>query len=299
MGLFSFFNKTKKTGTDSTVESNELIIGDSTEATEELVETSLSYHPSWDVPQEQQYVFSFLSNELQPLKPNQISLSGIDIDVNEQSGEWLVKAFFRSSLSKPMTMDNAELLILDQGNQIIASKEFDLSVLGELPPNSARPWVFSFNKESIKSHEIPHEGWKIAFNVQSLIPHQLDLHESWEVALTEEQKAALQNIVKDLPKLNAHEINFVGFQVAPQSEGNLAVSLFIRNGNKQHINLEQLPLELLDAQGQTVARGSFKLDKLEVKANTSKPWTFIFPSQMVSKESPDLSRWTVKVIQEQ
>jgi SLAP domain-containing protein len=93
-------------------------------------------------------------------------------------------------------------------------------------------------------------------------------------------------------------VNFTGFQVKPQPEGNLAVSLFIRNGNKQHINLEQLPLELLDATDEVVARGSFKLDNLEVKANTSKPWTFIFPSQMVTKENPDLSRWTIKVIQE-
>lgn len=298
MGLFSFFNKTKKTGADSTVQSDELILGDSNNTSEELVETSLSYHPEWEVPKEQQYVFSFLSNELQPLKPNQISLSGIDIDVNERSGEWLVKAFFRSSLSKPVTMDTAELLLLNQNNQVLASKEFDLSVLGELPPTSARPWVFSFDKDSIKAEEPPVDGWQIAFNVQSLVPHQLDLHETWEVALTAEQKVALQKIVHDLPKLNAHEVNFTGFQVKPQPEGHLAVSLFIRNGNKQHINLEQLPLELIDASGEVVARGSFKLDKLEVKANTSKPWTFIFPSQMVTKEKPDLTRWTVKVIQE-
>jgi len=298
MGLFSFFNKTKKTGEDSTVQSNELIPGDTNISSEEFVQTALSYHPEWEVPKEQQYVFSFLSNELPALKPNQISLSGIDIDVNEQSGEWLVKAFFRSSLSKPVTMDNAELLLLDQDNQVLASKEFDLSVLGELPPTSARPWVFSFDKNSIKTEETPGDGWQIAFNVQSLIPHQLDLHETWEEALTAEQKAALQKIVHELPKLNAHEVNFTGFQVKPQPEGHLAVSLFIRNGNKQHINLELLPLELLDASGEVVARGSFKLDKLEVKANTSKPWTFIFPSQMVTKEKPDLSRWTVKVIQE-
>lgn len=298
MGLFSFFNKTKKTGVDSIVESSELITGDSIETSEEFVQTSLSYHPEWEVPKEQQYVFSFLSNELQPLKPNQISLSGIDIDVNEQSGEWHVKAFFRSSLPKSITMDKAELLILDQDSQVLAAKEFDLSVLGEIPANSDRPWVFTFNQQTIKKAEPPLDGWQIAFNVQSLVPHHLDLHETWEDALSEEQKSALQKIVHDLPKLNSQEVNFTGFQIKPQPEGHLAVSLFIRNGNKQHINLEQVPLELVDASGESVARGSFKLDKLEVKANTSKPWTFIFPQQMITKENPDLSRWAVKVIQE-
>ncbi|MBU0904287.1 MAG: accessory Sec system S-layer assembly protein [Firmicutes bacterium] len=297
MGLFSIFNKTKKTGLDSTVESKELIINGEDVKSEQTVQTTLSYHPEWKVPKEQQYVFSFLSNELPPLKPNQISLSAIDIDLNEVTGEWLVKAFFRSSLNHPVTMDNAELLILDKENHVLASKEFDLSELGELPANSARPWVFSFEQSALKVSDQPEEGWQIAFNVQSLVPHKIDFHESWDVALSAEQKGALEKIVSDLPKLNPHEVNFTGFQIKPQPEGHLAVSLFIRNGNKQHINLEQLPLEIVDAQGDIVARGSFTLDKLEVKANTSKPWTFIFPDQMIVKKNPDFTRWSVKVIQ--
>lgn len=298
MAIFSFFKKTQKTGKDSTVASNELIEGEAETGLEEMIQTELSYHPDWEVPKEQEYVFRFLSNELEPLKPNQISLSGIDIDSHDANGEWLVKAFFRSSLNQPIKMGNVELLLLSEDGNLLASKQFDLGELGEVPAQSDRPWVFAFDKQSQKVEEMPRDGWKLAFNVQSLVPHQLDLAPTWEEALSNDQKEALKNMVDALPKLKDREVNFSGFQAKPQENGSLAISLFIRNGHSQHITLEKLPLEVLDAAGDLVARGSFTLDSLEVKANTSKAWTFIFPAEMIQKQDADFSRWTVRVPQQ-
>jgi len=83
-----------------------------------------------------------------------------------------------------------------------------------------------------------------------------------------------------------------------QEDNSLHASIFIRNGNSKAINIEQLPLEIIDANGKQVARGSFKMDPvLTVQPNTTKPWTFIFPSQLVNAEGADLSRWTARVIQ--
>ncbi|MGB3261485.1 accessory Sec system S-layer assembly protein [Paenisporosarcina sp.] len=296
MGLFSIFKKTEKTGTDSTVESNALIHDASEINPIEEVSTALSLHPAWDVPKEQQYVFSFLSNELEPLKPNQISLSGIDIELDDSTEAWLVKAFLRTSLSTPITLNTAELVLIDQNEKVVAVKEFDLAELGELPATSARPWVFVFEKPTLRG-ELPDKGWRLAFNVQSLVPHQIDLDPTWEEALSNEQKDGLNKIVDSLPKLHDREVNFSGFQAKVQPDGTLAISLFIRNGHSQQITLEQLPLEVLDATGKVVAQGSFAIDQLQVKANTSKPWTFLFPKEMVINKDPDFSKWTVRVPQ--
>lgn len=298
MALFSFFKKSRKTGKDSTVASEELLDAKTNLPVEEIIQTELSYHPEWVVPKEQEYVFRFLSNELEPLKPNQISLSGIDIDLHEGNGDWLVKAFFRSSLDQPIKLGNVELLLMSQNDQIIASKQFNLEELDEIPARSDRPWVFVFDKQSQKVTDIPSEGWKLAFNVQSLVPHQLELAPTWEEALSADQKEALKTIVASLPKLNDREVNFSGFQAKPQGNGSLAISLFIRNGHSQHITLEQLPLEVTDATGDLVARGSFTLESLEVKANTTKAWTFIFPAEMIQKQQADFSKWTVRVPQQ-
>lgn len=297
MNFLSFFKKTEKTGKESAVDSKEIIESvDASTNTDEVV-TKLSYHPEWTVPQEQEYVFRFLSNELAPLKPNQISLSGIEVEVDPATEGWLVKAFFRSSLDQAIQMEEVELLLLDENEEVIASQQFDLSELGNIPPRSARPWIFVFDKANITGETPPVENWTLAFNVQSMMPHRLDLAPSWDEGLAEEQKKMLEETVANLPKLNPREVNITGFQVKAEEDGSIATSVFIRNGHSKEINIEQLPLELLDANQEVVARGTFKLEDFSVKANTTKPWTFIFPKSLVQKEDADFSRWVAKIVQ--
>ena len=295
MKLFSFFKNVEKKGSDSIIGSEEIVEGSGISTSTDEVETTLSLHPGWAVPQEQEYVFRFLSNELEPLKPNQISLSGIDIDVEQANDSWLVKAFFRSSLDQEITVGSIELMLLDEDGKTLASQEFDLNELGSIPARSARPWVFEFTKDNVFAEEPPIENWKLAFNVQSMIPHKLELEQAWEDGLSEDQKESLSKVVEGLPKLKPREVNISGFQVKEQEDGSIAASIFIRNGHSNQINIEKLPLELIDAAGDLVATGSFTLESLPVKANTSKPWTFIYPKEMVQKEQPDFTRWTIRV----
>ncbi|MET3576795.1 accessory Sec system S-layer assembly protein [Bhargavaea ullalensis] len=297
MNFFSMFKKTDKKGADSTVSSEELTEGVQAAGGDELIDTALSLHPEWQVPQEQEYVFRFLANELEPLKPNQLSLAGIDIDEDERNGQWLVKAFFRSSVPQPVQMGPVELLLVTKDGKLAASKEFDMQELGELEPETARPWVFVFDKQDQFLQEKPEEGWTLNFNVQSLAPHRLELKPEWENSLDEEQKQALGELVKSLPALRPRELNMTGFQARPQDDGGMAIALLIRNGYSRKINLEQLPLEVVDAAGDVICKGTFTLPPLEVSANTTTPWTFVFPKEVVQKQNPDLSRWTARVPQ--
>lgn len=296
MSLFAIFKKNSKVGADSIVESSEFIDDSANiaQSDDELI-TTLSIAPDWRIEREQEYVLKFLSNELHPLKPNQLSLSGIDIIENEYTGDWHVQAFIRSSLNQPITLGNAELILLDANGNSLATQEFNLSELGSIPSLSHRPWIFIFEKRNIKVDQSLPSEWSLAFNVQSLIPHSLELEESWENALAEEQKSALRNIVHNLPALKPREVNISGFQVKFTDEHNLSVSIFIRNGFTHHINLEKISLEVLDANAELVVQGSFKLENFKVKANTSKPWTFIFPKEMIQHENPDFTRWTARL----
>ena len=298
MGLFSFFKKSDTVGKDSAVDSKEIVQGKTQLSTKSQVKTKLSFHPDWNVPQEQQYVFNFLANDLQPLKPNQLSLAAINIEEDKKSGAWNVKAFFRSSLSQPIELGEIELLLLDKEGNRIGAKSFNFKDLGVIPPNSARPWVFEFDKASVEAEEVPEEGWTIAFNLISLRGHQLDLDETWKKQLPKEQQEKLAEIIKGLPKLGKTEVNFTGLQVRLNDDQSLHASIFIRNGNDKSINLEQLPLEIIDANGKRIAKGSFKMDPvLTVQPNSTKPWTFIFPAELVEAEGADLSRWTARVPQ--
>ena len=298
MGLFSFFKKSDTVGKDSAIDSKELTGKKAGLSTKSEVKTKLSFHPDWNVPQEQQYVFNFLANDLQPLKPNQLSLAAINIEEDKKSGAWNVKAFFRSSLSQPIELGEIELLLLDKEGNRLASKTFNFKELGIIPPNSARPWVFEFDRSTLAVEEVPEEGWTIAFNLISLRGHQLDLDDTWKKQLPKDQQEKLAEIIKDLPKLGKTEVNFTGLQIRLNDDNSLHASIFIRNGNDKAINLEQLPLEITDANGKLIAKGSFKMDPvLTVQPNSTKPWTFIFPAELVTAEDADLSRWTARVPQ--
>lgn len=299
MGLFSFFKKSDKIVQENTIDSKDLLGNASANKDDNRdVVTKLSFHPEWDVPQEQKYIFNFLANELEPLKPNQLSLSSISIEEDPRSGKWLVRAFFRSSLAEAIELGEIELFIMDKNDELVASKKFDFKALGTIPAESARPWVFEFEKSTIKVDEVPEDGWKIAFNLVSLRGHQLELDPTWEQQLPAAQKEELAKIVKTLPKLGETEVNFTGLQAKLADNGNLNVSIFIRNGHNKAINLEQLPLEIIDATGKQIAKGSFNMEPiLTVQPNSTKPWTFIFPAELVDAQDADLSRWTARVTQ--
>lgn len=284
--------KIKSTGKESLVSSEELLNDKGADENEE-VETALSIHPSWKLTTEQQYVFRFLNTELPRLKANQISLSGIEINELEDGIE--VTAFVRNSLDKSIKIGEVSLLLLDNEKQVIAGHKFDFNELGDLPAKSSRPWAFHFPSSSIQKQEYAKENWTLAFELKT--PHKLDLHDSWEKALPADQKEKLVELFNTLTPPKEGEMNFMGFQASMKENGDLSISVFIRNGSKKDVRFEKLPLTVKDASGSVVAAGGFALEDFTVKANTTRPWTFHFPASLVQIESPDLSRWTVMVTQ--
>jgi accessory Sec system S-layer assembly protein len=300
--MLSFFKKKrnqedyKKLGEDSTVSSDELFAGDAISSVEsdELVETELSIHPEWNIPEEQRYVFQFMNNDIPPLKPNQISLSGIELS-KEDGGKVAVTAFVRNSLSKSIGFQKTSILLIGEDDRKYARKEFDLSDLGKLPPKSSRPWPFTFEEKDLLTpiDSIPTTGWTLAFDLSGAPKkHELDLADSWEKSLAETDKKKLEKMVASMQPPKPGEVNFLGLQANVKND-DLHVTMLIRNGSEKNLNLQQIPLVVEDATDSIVAKGGFNLEKFEVKANTSKPWTFIFPKSLLLKDSSDidLSRW--------
>ncbi|WLR50635.1 accessory Sec system S-layer assembly protein [Bacillus tianshenii] len=292
--MLSFFKKRKeklkKEGNDSTVSSEELLNEKDENAKDEEIETELSVHPSWQLKEEQLYVYRFLSNDCAPLKPNQLSLSGIELEENDENIR--VTAFVRNSLSKGVRLKETPLLLIGPENEKLGRKTFDLAEIGEIPARSSRPWHFIFPKEDLFTEEIPKEGWKLAFELKpSSRKHELDLAESWEQSLAEADKQKLGEMVSQITPPKPGEVNFMGLQAARKDNGDLHITMLIRNGSEKNLHLKQLPLQVEDASGEVIAKGGFTLGEFEVKANTSKPWTFIFPASLLTKEDIDLSKW--------
>ncbi|MGG6433281.1 accessory Sec system S-layer assembly protein [Anoxybacillus sp. D401a] len=284
--MLPFFKK-KKQGEDSTIQANQLFDG-THEQQDEDVHTTLSIHPLMSLTTEQKYYFQYMNNELPPLKKNQVSLSGIEW--KKEGENYVITAFVRNSLDQAIRFDETPLLFIGPDGQVLGRKIFPMHELGDIPPRSSRPWFFVFNQYELFSNKIPQFGWKLSFELRK--KHTLDLDESWQKALSKEDKLELEQFVRSLPRLRENEVNMTGLQATIDENGNLVISLLIRNGTRKHIQLKQLPLLVKDSSKEIIARGLFTLD-LEIKANTSKPWTFVFPKELILKENIDLSQWDV------
>lgn len=259
---------------------------------DDAVYTTLVFHESQDFSTPETYVLRFHHQQLPSLKPNQISISGIRLTRFEE--DVIVDAFIRNTLDRAVRFEMVDLLLIDEHSKPLAKKSFDLSEMGEIPALSCVPWRFLFEEEDYVVSEIPDEGWKIAFELKhKATEHMLDLAPSWEEQLSAQQREHLEKVVAGLPKLKEDEVNFMGLEAVMQETGSVAVSVLIRNGSQKSIKIEQLPLVVEDADGDQVCQGGFALDDFEVKANTTKPWTFIFPEQLVAKKNPNLSTWKV------
>lgn len=283
-------DKPKAEGRESIVPSNELLEGvDIEDSTEEVV-TELSLHPSWNLNKEDVYVYQFLNLECPPLNPNQLSLYGINI--SKESESLKITAFVRNSLSKAVKLSDTTLVLLNNDDKVLGRKAFDLTELGEVPAKSSRPWEFIFTTKDLFSDEIPANGWKLAFQLSpSSRKHSLELEDSWNKSLASEDKEKLKDLVNKIEPPKAGEVNFMGLNARLADTGDLHITMLVRNGSDKTLNLEQIPLQVEDASGDIVAKGGFKLDEFKVSANTSKPWTFIFPKSLVLKTDLDLSKW--------
>ncbi|HFJ9403574.1 accessory Sec system S-layer assembly protein [Bacillus cereus group sp. TH260-2LC] len=293
--MLSFLKKAKKNGKDTTVSSNQLFGQESTNTENKTVQPTLYFHPSWGaVGQEQKYIYQFLHKELPRLEEYQISLSGIEIEKRDNGYD--VAVFIRSTVPKPISFEEVTLILLNKEKKLCARKTFNLSALGDIPANVNMPFIFTFEQETITDAELSQTDWELAFELES--KHVLDLDPSWEAQLPEASKEALRNFVDNLTPPNDGEINFLGLQAARKENGDLHTTLLIRNGCKDNIQLEQLPLHIEDATGAVVVKGAFTLPNLEIKANTTKPWSFVFPASSILKEDMDLSSWKALVPQD-
>jgi accessory Sec system S-layer assembly protein len=260
----------------------------------ELVKTSLVIHPDWDLSSQEKYVYMYKHQELPLLKPNQISIKGIKL-LQFDDG-FVVVALLRNTLAKAIRFESVDLLLLDENGVALAKRQFELDGLGEMPPMSCMPWRFLYhNEDKITDAPLPKEGWSIAFELKqsAMGPNQLDLEESWEKELSPVQKDQLEKLIPTLPPLGPSEVNIMGLEVKLLDNGNLVSTVLIRNGSNKELQFEKLPLVIEDATGEKIAQGSFTLQNFKVKANTTKPWTFIFPKELITKENPDLSKWKV------
>lgn len=261
---------------------------DHNEFADGMVETHLSILPEQHITEETYHHYAAHNKKSPKLKPNQISIYGITIK-NRQDHHLEATALVRNTVRKNIHFKQVMIALLDANDQLVAKHVFDLTLLGSIPSNAARPWTFVFPPESIFTQEWVDEiNWSLAFEKKT--EHHLDMEGEFS---SEKGKKKIQEVIAKAHPLKPDEVNFMGLSVKKNKSG-LTTVMLLRNGTNKDVTFKQIPLEVIDASEDVIASGTFKLDGLTVKANTSKPATFSFPCTAITKEHIDLSTWKIK-----
>jgi accessory Sec system S-layer assembly protein len=266
---------------------------------ETLAQTTLFIHPAVVVSQQEKYVFQYYHQLLPALQPNQVSISGYDLLVYNESV--LIDGFISHSLPSSIRFEEIMLLVIDSNQRVLARKAYDFTSIGELPPNSSMPWKFFFEPEDIQISlsDWPEGDWKLAFEIKKQNPAQetLELEPSWEDRLSESEKQNLRKLVTTLTPLKKEEVNLFGLKAEAIDDSKIALTLLIRNGSSKTLQLSQIPLQLAYKTGEVIASGVFQLGQLSVGPSSCKPWTFIFPEPLIDDIPAVLKDWVVSVPQ--
>ncbi|MFD2170152.1 SLAP domain-containing protein [Tumebacillus lipolyticus] len=140
----------------------------------------------------------------------------------------------------------------------------------------------------VDESSIPTTGTVLPHTVLRFTPAQ-------EARYSEQEKIDLQSKLNTLPPLSIGEINFVPID-AGTIQGGYFVKVFIRHGRDlmEEFTMEGVPLSLIDATGDKVAHGVFRLQDFgTLQFGESRFWTFAWRPQQVLKQNADLSAYTV------
>lgn len=232
-----------------------------------------------------------LHNDLPAMKENQINLTAVEIDFPDPD-TIIVTSFIRSTVNKTVRLENTNILLIDKNAKVLSDKKEDFSELGPLTPNSSQLYTFIFPNKNIQTLN-PDEAknWSLAF--ESNLKHRVDYSDLDESKIPQSTKDRLQEIIEKMP-LDENELSFVGFSAKSDDKNNLQVSLLIRNGTEDDLDIKQLPLRFYDGSKELTAQGTFKIEDFTVLANTSKPLSLVFPAKSIIKDELDLSSWSVE-----
>lgn len=287
--MFGIGNKKKREGKSTSVDANKIGLqnkeGNDQEAT---YSPNFMLHPNFSVSKEEEYILRFFHSELEPLKQNQINLTGISL-LKQEDGSLKVITFLRNSLPKNFTLDETKLVLMDKEGQIIARHTADLKTLGTITSMTTMPIEIIFPNDKIKATEFETTDFSIQFDLS--LPHHLDWDPAVKEQLSEETVEKITKIVEDLPEQKEDTVNFTGLKIQPLENGLTQVSLFIRNFYDKNIKIEQLPIKIFDANRVLFAEAQVTLENYEVKANTTKLLIVNLPKETIKNPDVDLSRW--------
>lgn len=209
-------------------------------------------------------------NMEKPLKENKVDIQATYF---VKKGSVLEVGFFiRNSIKSKVILDKVNLGIENESGEIIASENINLSSGGIIPPLSAIP--FNTNFHLIDSNKfVDGDEYKIKFGelksgkVQSIVKCDL---EDLPIDMTFEEEKDLEVFIKTLGDVSPGEFTISFYKFRHNSNNNWECMLLVRNGIESCVNINSIPLILIDENNNIISRATIKANDSPIHINAMK-----------------------------
>lgn len=231
-------------------------------------------------------------NELKVIHKNDVDVSPVYFNYN--NGVLEVKVFIRNAFVQTVNFDKVPFVISDKDGNVIARKVFNLKEIGDIEPNTAKPYKFFFEDEYILKKDFDCESLKIIFDgkikcFRGIETKIENLPEGINAAEYNKYDALLQK----LSKLEENTVNMSAVELINADNGDIGITVIFRNGYKKDIDLNNVPITLYDKNNIVVASGVFKSTTFNVKALSASLYRLIFKADEITNDDYDISTWHV------
>lgn len=231
--------------------------------------------------------------ELPPIKEGQLNVSGIyAYDMGEKLE---VKVYIRNGLSEDVVLENIPMAIINSKDEVLARQTFNLKSLGTIPPKGARPLKIYFEKKNVFVEKIPMDDWHVGFDTKIRAAKKVNVnYEKLPKSIGIENKLVFDKFLRELPDLKEGDFSISTFSVGIEKDGNIIVTVVMRNGDTEPRGIKKIPVTVMDPKGNAVKSNLFELEDFQVGGLKARIFNFSFQTNLKLKEDTSLKDWKVQ-----
>ncbi|MCK6259294.1 SLAP domain-containing protein [Fictibacillus sp. KIGAM418] len=106
---------------------------------------------------------------------------------------------------------------------------------------------------------------------------------SWDKAVADQDRETIEKVFQETCIPGEQETSFSMIRTALNYKGELLVTGVLHNYKQDRFTVEKKQLTYKE-EGRTIAESVFTIPQIVLEAETSMPWTFIFPVESIKNE---------------
>lgn len=215
---------------------------------------------------------------LEPIKENDINIS--TIYVFDDGDEIEAKVYFRNGFLKKVNFEYVPLVLVNSQKDIVASKVFDLREMGDIPSGGARPWKLYFEKSSVDMSKFSPENCKVIFNKNIKAVNYAKFQFQDFPEELNNFKGEFQKFLENLPNIEKGKFSTSTFNITLQQNGNLIVTIIMRNSVEKAVKIEEIPVTIKDENDNVVVSGKFQLNDFTINSMKARVCILTFETNL-------------------